>query len=150
MIRWSNCFRSTIMSLFRIMALDIGERWIGVALSDQEKRIAYPLKVLDRKKSDPIKELKQIILDKKVSKVVIGLPIREDGTHGTQTELVQDFIKQFKERINIETDCYDERYTTVIAKSMSKNLKRKKRQERQDHVAASILLADYLEYNSGQ
>ena len=81
----------------RVMALDYGERKIGVALSDSLQMISYPYKTIDRKKTpNYIGEIKNIIEHKEVGGIVVGYPISMSGQETKQTKITMDFINELK------------------------------------------------------
>ncbi len=134
----------------KIIALDIGDVRIGVASSDILGIIASPLEVIDRRKMDPIKRIKELMLEFKTDTIVYGLPKSLDGTEKRQAEKVREFIDDLKndiaEKVNfIEVD---ERYSTVSADNMLNNFTKKGAKEKRkvvDKVAATIILQTYLD-----
>ena len=134
--------------LSRILGLDYGERRIGIALSDPLGIIAKPLTVLDRKIiPDYISQLSDIILNKQVTAVVVGLPLTLMGKESKQTEIVLSFIKQLKETLSIPVITIDERLSSVAAeKSLQEQaIKTGHNKGRIDETAAAIFLQEYLD-----
>lgn len=141
----------------RILSLDIGEKRIGIAMSDPLGITANGLMTLERvgvrKDCDKIIAL---IDEHKCEKVVIGLPLMLDGSFSPQTEKVREFARILKNKLKssgrskIELVYYDERFTTSIAERVliDADLSRKKRKEVIDKQAATIILTDYLSSNS--
>lgn len=132
----------------RILALDVGDVRIGVASSDLLGIIASPLEVIDRKKVDPYKRIDEIIKEKKVKKIVAGLPKSLDGEENLQAAKVREFLEELKNFIgDMEIVLVDERYSTVSAENMlSSSTKKNAREKRKvvDKVAATIILQTYL------
>ncbi len=132
----------------RILAIDYGEVRIGLAVSDPLRIFAFPLMVIDlRKIPDFIKSIESIIKEKEVKKIIIGYPLKLDGTEGIQAEKVRRFVEEIKQKIEIEIEMVDERLTTTIAQRSLTNIGigRKKQKNIIDEVAASKLLETYLE-----
>lgn len=132
----------------RLMGLDIGEKTIGVALSDPFGWTAQGLRTIRRKgiKSD-INEIISIIKEFGVEKIIAGLPKNMNNTIGTTGEKVIAFCEKIKPSINLEIIFQDERLTTVAAEKMliSADVSRKKRKEVIDTVAAVYILQGYLD-----
>ena len=132
----------------RIMALDHGTRRIGVALSDELRMIASPLEYIP---AEPfagfLKRLKEIIGEKEVDLIIIGMPRNMDGSYGPAALKVQEFIAVLKEAIAIPIKSLDERLTTVQAQRflIQGNVRRDQRKEKVDKTAAAILLQSYLD-----
>ncbi len=135
----------------RIMGLDIGDKTIGVAVSDIMGLTAQGVKTIKRvgKKKD-IEEIKKIIEEKQVNKIVSGLPKNMNGTVGTQGEKVQKFCELLKEQTNLEIDFWDERLSTVAAERslIEGNVRRENRKKVIDMLAAVIILQGYLDSKS--
>ncbi len=133
----------------KFIGLDVGDVRIGVAKSDPLGILATSLEVIERKKEDPIKRIKEILSEEGTRKIVVGLPRSLDGTKKRQAEKVEEFIEQMKQKIeNIEVITVDERYTTTEAEHYLKNYSKKSGKERRkvvDMVAASIILQKYLD-----
>ena len=131
----------------RVMALDYGERKIGVALSDSLQMIAYPYKTIDRKKTpNYIGEIKNILEDKEVEAIVVGYPISMSGQETKQTKITMDFINELKNKLNIEIFKYDERLSSKEASRYLKNqnIKTGHNKEKIDQISASIILEQFL------
>lgn len=132
----------------RLMGLDIGEKTIGVALSDPFGWTAQGLKTIRRKgiKSD-INEIITIVNEFGVEKIVAGLPKNMNNTIGPSGERVILFCEKIKETLKKEIIFQDERLTTVAAEKMliEADVSRKKRKEVIDTVAAVYILQSYLD-----
>lgn len=132
----------------RILGIDYGERRIGLAISDPLGIIAQTLTTLDTKKiKDPFFEIKNIVKEKKVKKIVVGLPKNMDGTIGEQGKKVLEFAKNLSKEVNIKIDFWDERLSSVESQKMLKETKRKIKQDKKivDRISASLILQGYLE-----
>lgn len=132
----------------RIMGLDIGDKTIGVAISDPLKITAQGLKTIRREglKKD-ISELKNIINKYNIKEIVVGFPKNMDNTVGPQGEKILDFVEKLKRKININIVLEDERLTTVSAERIliEGDISRKKRKKLIDTVAATYILQTYLD-----
>ena len=134
----------------RIMALDVGERRIGVALSDALGITAQPLMTYNRAKDnrkEDIQGLWELIKKHEVEKLVVGLPKNMNNTLGFKAEEVQNFIKALVAVEDIPVEWVDERLTTVSAERtlLEADVSRKKRKEVIDKMAAVLILQTYLE-----
>jgi putative holliday junction resolvase len=135
----------------RLIGLDIGERRIGMAISDPEGRIAVPFRVLERsREDDDLLALSEIAGGENVDGFVAGLPRSLDGSLGAQAERVQSFVRRLNEMSGLRVEYWDERLTTVQANRAASagqgGGKRKKRaRESRDDLAASIILQAYLD-----
>ena len=132
----------------RIMGLDVGDKTIGVAVSDLMGLTAQGVKTIKRvgKKKD-IEALKEIIKERQVNKIVSGLPKNMNGTLGPQGEKVIKFCELLEEETGIKIEYWDERLSTVAAERTLKqgNVRRENRKGVIDMVAAVIILQGYLD-----
>lgn len=132
----------------RILALDHGTRRIGIAVSDEMKMIASPLEYIH---AEPfagfLSRLREILQEKEVELILVGMPRNMDGSYGPATLKVQEFVAALKETITIPIKTLDERLTTVQAQRflIQGNVRRDKRKEKVDKTAAAILLQSYLD-----
>lgn len=132
----------------RVLALDVGERRIGVALSDPTRTLASPLTTIRAvPRSTALKRILTLVCDYEVTALVIGLPLTMNGDVGPQATLVQQFVDELRPLLDIPIFFVDERLTTVAAERMMIDLKIKPEQRRAriDEVAASIILQDFLD-----
>ncbi|MBC8632408.1 Holliday junction resolvase RuvX [[Eubacterium] tenue] len=132
----------------RIMGLDVGDRTIGVAVSDLMGITAQGVKTVKRvgKKKD-IEELKTIIKERQVNKIVSGLPKNMNGTLGPQGEKVIKFCELLEQETGINIEYWDERLSTVAAERslIEADVRRDKRKKVIDMLAAVIILQGYLD-----
>jgi len=131
----------------RIMGLDIGDKRIGVALSDPLGLVARAFEVVERKRDKVFSRLKEIITNFGVEEIVVGLPLKEDGSVGPQAEKVLAFAKELETRLGLPIKFWDERYSTQEAEKIliEAYQSRSKRKKVRDKVAAAIILQGYLE-----
>ena len=131
----------------RIMSLDYGEVRIGIAMSDLLQTIASPFETYRRKGHDQdITYLSNLARENEVVKIVIGLPLNMDGTEGERAEKTREFGEKLKEKTGVDIVFVDERLSSVEAEEMliQSGMRREKRKEVIDKVAAAIILESYL------
>lgn len=134
----------------RYLGLDVGDRTIGVAVSDPFFITAQSLMTINRKsKLEDIEILKGIIKDKDISKIIVGLPKNMNNTIGPQAKKVKTFIKELRKHTDLDIEYVDERLTTMSAERvlLEQDLSRKKRKKVIDSVAATYILQTYLDMN---
>ena len=132
----------------RIMGLDVGDKTIGVAVSDLMGLTAQGVKTIKRVgKEKDIEALKEIIKERQVNKIVSGLPKNMNGTLGPQGEKVIKFCELLEEETGIKIEYWDERLSTVAAERtlIQGNVRRENRKGVIDMVAAVIILQVYLD-----
>jgi len=133
----------------RLMGLDVGDRTIGVAVSDLLMITAQGVTTIKRTNiKNDINELKKLIDEYQVTKIVAGLPKMLDGTIGIQGEKVLAFLEKMKlHHIDLPIELEDERFTTSISEKMliAADVKRKKRKEVIDKLAAVHILSGYMQ-----
>ena len=131
-----------------LVGLDLGEKTIGIAVSDQSLIVATPLKTISRMgiKKDLMK-LSEILKEYNLGGFIIGLPISLDGTDNQQTSKVIKIADEIKNYFGMPVDYFDERFSTdVIFKEMRKaNLSKSKIKKKIDQQAAAYILQGYLE-----
>jgi putative Holliday junction resolvase len=130
------------------MALDVGGRRIGVALSDTTRVLASPLTTLRAEPRDRVlSEIAALVQRHEVAEVVVGLPLTLSGEIGPQAHVIQLFVERLKGVLTAPIHMFDERLTTVAAERMMVDLgmKPEQRKARIDEVAASIILQDFLD-----
>lgn len=132
----------------RILGLDVGDRTVGVALSDPLGFIAQGITTIRRKNIEyDLSELKKILDDNNVDTIVVGLPKNMNGTLGPQGEKVMEFCESIKTITGIPIKMWDERLTTVAAHRamLEADMSREKRKKIVDKVAATYILQGYLD-----
>ena len=132
----------------RLLGLDIGERRIGMALSDLLDITAQPFGVLERSnlKTD-LDELSRICSENNVRELVVGLPTNQQGEIGPQAEKVMDFAGRLGERTGLPVRTWDERFTTVAAERALRDggVHGRKRKGIRDRIAAQMILQGYMD-----
>ena len=132
----------------RILAIDYGEKKVGLALSDPLKIIAKPYKTIDNISDEKlIESFNSIINDKNIDEIVIGLPITMKNSFSKQTENVDKFIELLKKKINIKVVVVDERLSSVEAKRslVNQGIKTGHNKKDIDMTAAALFLQSYLD-----
>lgn len=132
----------------RIMGLDVGDRTIGVAISDPLLITAQSLKTIKREnQKKDIEDIVGIIKEYNIKKIVVGIPKNMNNTLGPQGEKVLDFVEKLKKKVDIEIVMEDERLTTVQAEKLliESDVKRKNRKKVIDKIAATYILQSYLD-----
>ena len=132
----------------RYIGLDVGDRTIGIAISDPFLLTAQSLMTIKRKsKIEDIEIIKYIIKEKEVSKIIVGLPKNMNNTIGPQAKKVKTFVKELRKHTDLDIEYVDERLTTVSATRVliEQNVSRKKRKDVIDSVAATYILQTYLD-----
>lgn len=136
------------MIILRVMALDIGSKNIGVAISDPLGMIAYGLEVIERTAEDNIylQKIKELVEHYQVEEIVVGFPRHMKGTPGTIAADVLAVVERLRGELRIPIVTWDERLTTVAAEKIliAADMRREKRKKKVDKVAAALILESYL------
>jgi putative holliday junction resolvase len=145
-----------------ILAVDYGRARIGLALADSEARMPQPLSTLERiNRNEDMRRLRELIREHGVKQIVVGLPLRLDGTRGEMAEEVERFAQRVRKQIGVPVEMVDERLTSWEAERLLEEVqgrfmrddkpvgarKPKKVQAKMtvDAVAAAVILKEYLE-----
>lgn len=132
----------------RILALDVGTKRIGVAMSDELAITAQGLETIYRHdmKAD-MERIEGIVRTDGVSEIVVGLPLNMDGTYSAKTKEVIEFMDQLSKAVAVPVRTWDERLTTVQAQRtlLEADISRAKRKKVADKLAAQIILQSYLD-----
>ena len=133
------------MTKERVLSIDFGEKHIGLAISVPELKIPQPLQTIERK--NLWKELEKIFSQYKIETVVVGLPLRTDGTETKFTLITRKFAKELSSKFKVPVKLWDERFSTCEAESTLRMLGKQpsRNKEEIDKLAAAIILEDYLE-----
>lgn len=132
----------------RILAIDHGTVRMGIAVSDELKMIAHPMEYIP---AEPfaafLERLKQILQEKEVELILVGMPRNMDGSYGPAALKVQEFVTVLKNAVTVPIRTWDERLTSAQANRflIQGHVRREKRKERVDSMAAAILLQSYLD-----
>jgi putative Holliday junction resolvase len=132
----------------RILAIDYGTKRIGIAVSDELKVIAQPLEYIP---AEPfagfLKRLLELLQQREVELVLVGMPRNMDGTYGPAALKTRDFLETLKGAVSVPIKTWDERLTSAQANRLliAGGVRRQKRKEKVDKTAAAILLQSYLD-----
>ena len=152
----------------RILALDYGRTKIGMALADSEACIAEPYDTLDRiNRNEDMRRLRELVRDENVKQIVVGLPLRLDGTAGKMADEVTGFAERVRKQIGVAVELVDERLTSweaerILEEELGRRIKAPATQQGRrktsrpgdgkysvDAVAAMVILREYLTRDSG-
>ncbi len=132
----------------RLMGLDLGTKTIGVALSDQSLTIANGRTTISRTKfTRDADQLLEIAATENIAAIVLGLPVNMDGSEGPRAQATRAFARNFSAKSDLPIVYWDERLSTVAAERamLEADLSRRKRAEKVDQVAASLILQGLLD-----
>jgi len=132
----------------RSLGLDIGDKRIGVALSDPEGILATPLTLINRRDDTAdVQAIINIVNQQRVERIIVGLPRSMDGSIGRQAEKVEAFAQKLCSHTEVPVEFRDERLTTVSAKRLMQSVGKKKtgKKARDDAIAAALILQGYLD-----
>ena len=132
------------------LGLDLGNKTLGVAISDELNFLARPLETFrfeDQAFQKAIDYTLDLIKKEKIDTIVLGHPKNMDGTTGEQAKISEDFKQTIEQNANVKVVLWDERLTSKLAQSMmiTQNIKKKKRKQNKDTMAAVIILQGYLD-----
>ncbi len=140
----------------RYLGIDLGSKTVGLAMSDTTLTIASTYKTIFFKDEDynsTINEIKDIIKEYNITKIILGLPKNMNNTLGERAEITLKYKELLEESTDLPVIMFDERLTSVISNSIliEADMSRKKRKKKVDSIAAQIILQDYLnkEKNNG-
>ena len=132
----------------RVLGVDLGQARTGVALSDELRMLAHPLETIENRSAEKVaRRVRQIVAEKEVDCVVVGLPRHMNGSLGPAAENAQQFVEKLRSLISCEVVTWDERLSTVAAERALRDAGKKTRETRniRDQVAAQIILQSYLD-----
>lgn len=132
----------------RLMGLDVGEKTIGLALSDTRLMIASPMETVRRKKwSEDSKKLLKLIEEQQVFGLIIGLPLNMDGSEGPRCQSIRQLAENILKQIDVPICFWDERLSTaaVTRTLLDADMSRKRRSEVVDKMAAAYILQGFLD-----
>jgi len=131
----------------KIIGIDYGEKRIGLAISDEAGKYAFPYATFENDKEGVLAPIRELCAKEQVTAIVIGLPLNQDGQPGPAAKKVQDFAEQLQENLHVEIFFEDERFSTTLASSLlraaGKNTKEIR--SRVDRDSARIILQTFLD-----
>lgn len=140
----------------RIMGLDFGSKTVGVAISDELLLTAQGIEIIRRKEENKLRQtlarIEELIVEYKVEEIVLGLPKNMNATEGIRVELTNEFKEKLERRTGLPVYTWDERLTTVAADKamMEAGIRREKRKDYVDMIAATFILQGYLDYRKNK
>lgn len=135
----------------RVLALDVGEKNIGVAVSDELGWTAQGLPNLKRRSEDEvIAAIIKLVKAEKAGEIVVGMPINLDGSLGKKAKEVAGFVEGLKKKLSVPIKVWDERLSSKEAERvmLEADLSRKRRKAKIDRLAAQLILQNYLDANA--
>jgi putative Holliday junction resolvase len=141
-------FRETaVETRGRFLGLDVGRRRIGVAVSDPLGMLASPHGVIAVGPDEGLCEVCALVEQLEIARIVVGLPLTLAGDEAEEAQHVQAWVEQLRQRVEVPIDLWDERLSTVAAERalLEGGMRREKRKQRRDAVAAALILRSYLE-----
>lgn len=132
----------------RVLGLDVGEKTVGVAVSDPLGLTAQGVEVIRRSTiQQDLQRLTELVNKYQVEQIIVGMPRRTDGSYGPEAEKVREFAQQLAETISVPIEFWDERFSTAAAERilLEGDVSRTKRRKVVDKVAASVILQGYLD-----
>ena len=146
-----NEFKTNIENNSRLLGIDPGNKNIGFAICDENKKVATPLKIIQKTKFEVlIKKINEIIQENNIKGIIIGNPINMDGTLGKSSQSASDFAKNLSKNITIPITMWDERLSSEgsfkITKELSTNVSN--RVNKLDKNAAAFILQGAIDYLS--
>ncbi|MEK9706993.1 MAG: Holliday junction resolvase RuvX [Alphaproteobacteria bacterium] len=142
--------KATIVPKARLIGLDLGTKTIGLAVSDSAFTVASPLQTIRRTKfTADAKQLLEIITEKNVGGIVLGLPRNMDGTEGPRAQSTRAFAQNMIGKTNLPIAFWDERLTSAEAERVlidQADMTRKRRGEVIDKMAAAIILQNFMDF----
>ncbi|MFC2033177.1 Holliday junction resolvase RuvX [Chloroflexota bacterium] len=133
------------MNSLRSLGLDVGDKRIGMALSDPGGILASPMTIIHRTDlKEVLKTIVDIVQKNQVGQIIVGLPLAMDGSISRQAEKVTAFAEDLQNQTSVPVDFRDERLSTVSAKRMMQGI-RKVDRTKHDAIAAAVILQTYLD-----
>jgi len=133
----------------RVIGVDMGSKKVGISISDENRKIATPLKTIDYKNIEYLaNEIQKIVKDSSIDAIIFGNPLNMDGTKGSAAQSIKDKIKLLSDTIDLPMFLWDERLSTVGAFNLSSQLdiNVSKRVKNIDKNAATFILQGVLDY----
>ncbi len=132
----------------RCLSLDVGERRIGVAVSDPSGIVARPLTTIQRSsRAADFQEILQIVEEHEVERVIVGLPLSLDGNEGPQARRTRRYSQALAETLSVPIEYWDERFSSARAAEIlsEKGLRHRRARKAIDATAAAVILQSFLD-----
>jgi putative Holliday junction resolvase len=129
------------------LGVDYGKARVGLAVSDADRKFAFPLEIRERKGDSDADYFRQVVQREEIGSLVVGLPVHLNGSESRESEAARKFGSWLAEITGLSVVYYDERFSTVLAENAlwDAGLTHKRRKERRDKVAAQVMLQTYLD-----
>ena len=141
-------FAAALRPMQALIGLDLGDKTIGLAVSDRMRQVASPLSTIRRSKFTlDAAELLKIVADREIGGIILGLPLNMDGSEGPRCQSTRAFARNLERLTPLPIGFWDERLSTVAAERalLEADTSRKRRSEVIDHVAAAYILQGVLD-----
>ena len=141
-------FAAALRPMQALIGLDLGDKTIGLAVSDRMRQVASPLSTIRRSKFTlDAAELLKIVADREIGGIILGLPFNMDGSEGPRCQSTRAFARNLERLTPLPIGFWDERLSTVAAERalLEADTSRKRRSEVIDHVAAAYILQGVLD-----
>jgi len=135
----------------RVLGLDFGEKTMGISISDETRTVAQPLQTLKRiGLNRDLSKIAQLVQEHQIKRIVLGLPLNMDGSPSEMSNKVLDFQTKLQEKVSLPVETWDERWSSLAAEKalIEGNVRRKKRKQVIDKVAAALILQGWLDAHS--
>ncbi len=134
------------------MCLDVGQKRIGIALSDSMGWTAQGHSVLQRTSGDDMARISALCSENEVETIVVGFPLNMNGTEGPKAMEIKEYARELAEYTGLRVELWDERLTTVTAEKIliQADVSRRKRKQVIDKMAATVILQSYLDSHTGK
>jgi putative Holliday junction resolvase len=130
----------------KLLGLDIGDKRVGIAISDESATIARPLEIIDRGQKNPFKRIAALVAEHGIAGIVAGKPLNADGSAGAQAVKTAAFCRTLASLLSVPIHQQDERWSSGEAGAIAKiNRHKDARRTRDDAVAAAIILQRHLD-----
>jgi putative Holliday junction resolvase len=129
----------------QVLGIDYGTRKVGLAIADLSVHVVTPLCVLEGSNAQFIHEIGELVRLQGVSQVVVGMPLKADGTSSSSTDAAQTFILQLRDAIPVPVIAQDERFTTKAAQAQMRQAGKSSKKTDDDALAAAQILQSYLD-----
>ena len=144
-------FKTNIGNNSRLLGIDPGNKNIGFAICDENKKVATPLKIIEKRKFEIlIKEISQIIKENNIKGIIVGNPLNMDGTSGKSSQSATDFTKKLSINVTIPIAMWDERLSSEASFKITEELGTNvsNRINKLDKNAAAFILQGAIDYLS--
>ena len=131
----------------RSLGIDLGDARVGVAISDELGMLAHPLETIKVAQTEPAKRVAEIVVDRKIANVIVGIAKNMDGSSGPAAEKAKSFIAVLRELMDCPVIAWDERLSTVQARRGMREAGRSEKRQREviDQAAAAVILQSWLD-----